>query len=542
FVFKNISLEGTQKYRSEITGWDQSNGFHDVVLENFSINGATVDSSNAASTFDINGNVWGLSLGAPATVTKFVPIILDVSGVGGARFSSELTLANRGTAPATIKMTYVAATSLGASGSGTVTETLGPGRQIIIPDTIAYLRGKDLAIPTGSNQGGTLFVTFKGLSSSDVAFAGARTTAPSAGGRAGLAYPGVRLEDGLTGTAYLFGLRENAADRTNLALVSLNDATPITLRVTLHAADGRTAVLPDVFLGPGQWTQIGHVLSGSGFASGFATVELVSGSGPFYTYAVFNDNTTSDGSFVPPTLAADKAILPVLVETSTFRSELVLTNPTNQPTVATMTYVESLDPSGGAGGVVNESLGPYEQKTIPGAVDYLRKKGVHIGASGAGSYAGTLKVSFSSSGFAGARTAAPSSGGGEYGLFYGALMPGETAFNEAWVFGLQQNAANRSNLAVVNTGSSNDSITYRLDVYDGETGKLAGSSPVQNLPPGGWFQFSSVLSVYGVSQGYVRVVRLSGSSWMLAYGVVNDGATPQSGATNDGSYIAHSNR
>ena len=42
FVFKNISLEGTQKYRSEIKGWDGSNGFHTVVLDNVRINGTIV--------------------------------------------------------------------------------------------------------------------------------------------------------------------------------------------------------------------------------------------------------------------------------------------------------------------------------------------------------------------------------------------------------------------------------------------------------------------------------------------------------------------
>ena len=79
---------------------------------------------------------------------------------------------------------------------------------------------------------------------------------------------------------------------------------------------------------------------------------------------------------------------------------------------------------------------------------------------------------------------------------------------------------------------------YRVDVYDGDTGKLAGSSPVQNLAPGGWFQFSPVLAAYGVANGYVHVVRTSGSSALFAYGVVNDGATSSSGATNDGSFVA----
>ncbi len=348
---------------------------------------------------------------------------------------------------------------------------------------------------------------------------------------------------------YLFGLRENAADRSNLALVNMNVAVPITLKVTVYAgADGRSTVLPNVDLGPGQWAQIGHVLAGPGYESGWATVELASGPGPFYAYAVFNDNVTSDGSFVPAVVygPGNPQSLPVLVETGTFQSELVLASPYNEPITISITYVESLSPAGGVGGVAMESLQPHEQKIIPDALDYLRGKGVAIGPKGAASYAGAVQISALRNGllawlFAGARTAAPAAGGGEYGLFYRATQVAEAASGEAWVFGLQQNGANRSNLAVVNFGNIAVTDGYRVDVYDGDTGKLAGSSAVQNLAPGGWFQFGSVLASFGVANGYVHVVRTSGSSALYAYGVVNDGATAASGATNDGSFVTFSN-
>jgi hypothetical protein len=59
-VFRDITLTGTQKYRSEIKGWDANNGFHNVVLQNVTINGTTVNESNVASYFDMNGYVWEL--------------------------------------------------------------------------------------------------------------------------------------------------------------------------------------------------------------------------------------------------------------------------------------------------------------------------------------------------------------------------------------------------------------------------------------------------------------------------------------------------
>ncbi|MCK6684645.1 MAG: formylglycine-generating enzyme family protein [Thermoanaerobaculia bacterium] len=122
---------------------------------------------------------------ATSSVTRFLPIVLDVTG--RARYVSELTLANRGTTEAAVTLTYTAASTFGGTGSGPVSLTLAAGRQLVVEDAIAYLRTKGLAIPAG-NQGGTLRASFENLSSSDAAYAGVRITAPSENGRAGVAY------------------------------------------------------------------------------------------------------------------------------------------------------------------------------------------------------------------------------------------------------------------------------------------------------------------------------------------------------------------
>ncbi len=484
-----------------------------------------------------------------ASASKLVPIVLDVTG-GGEHFTTELTLANRGTTAASAQLTYTPASSLGANGGGTTDLDLAAGEQLVLPDTIAYLRSRGLAIPSGSNQGGTLLVAFSGLSSPDAAYVSARTTTPSGSGRAGLAYPGVDLSAALSGTSYLYGLRSTAADRTNLALINASSDSPVTLRVTLHsgeAGDGRTFTLaPDTTLGPLQWIQVDKVLDPAGFVNGYASIDLVSGTGPYVAYAVFNDDTTNDGSYVPAepaTMPAEMRLLPVLVESPTFQSELVLTNPLAVPQTAKLSYVESLSPASGGGGSVTLNFLPGEQKIIPAAIDFLRQQGIAIGPKGP-TYAGALAVTFlnggaPSYGFAGARTAAPAggTGPGEYGLFYPGSGPSLAAQNEAWVYGLQQNAANRSNLAVANLGDAGDSITYRLDVYGGDAGRLAGSTSPPALAPGAWLQINSVLSSFGVANGYVHVVKLSGDSRFLPYGVVNDGRAPGEG-TSDGSYVA----
>ena len=492
----------------------------------------------------------GTASATGATATKLVPIVLDVAGVGSSRYTTELTLANRGTTAATALLTYTPATSLGATGAGTTSVALAPGAQTVIPDALAFLRSRSLPVPTGSNQGGTLLVAFSGLSAADAAFVSARTTTPSGAGRAGLSYPGVDTASASTSTSYLYGLRSSTNDRTNLALVNANATAPVTLRVTLYAAgagDNRSYVLtPDTTLAPLQWIQIGKVLDLAGYANGYAKVDVISGAGPYVAYAVVNDNTTNDGSYLaaePAAMPAEPRLLPVLVESAAFQTELTLTNPLSSAQTATLTYVESASPAGGVGGSVTLTFAAGEQKILPGAVDYLRQHGAAIGPKGP-TYAGALSVAFQnagvrSSGFVGARTAsaAGGTGPGEYGLFYAGIGSSFAAVFETWVYGLQQDAANRANLAIANLGDAGDAVAIRVDVYDGNTGLLAGSTSPAPLAAGGWTQLNAVLQSFGVANGYVRVVKLSGNSRFLAYGVVNDGSAPGQG-TSDGSYVS----
>ena len=146
-------------------------------------------------------------------------------------------------------------------------------------------------------------------------------------------------------------------------------------------------------------------------------------------------------------------------------------------------------------------------------------------------------------GFVGARTSAPAAaGGGRYGLFYAASALKNAATSEAWIYGLQQNATSRSNVAISVAGEPPGTHVFRYEVYDGDTGRVVRVSDPISLGPGGWHQVNGVLAGLGISNGYVRVLHTSGNEPFLAYGVVNDGETATSGRTNDGSYVAFSNR
>jgi hypothetical protein len=65
--FSNISLEGTQKYLSEVKGYNSSNRFHNVVFENLTIGGTAVNNSNYSNYFSVNSFVNGISFTTGST-------------------------------------------------------------------------------------------------------------------------------------------------------------------------------------------------------------------------------------------------------------------------------------------------------------------------------------------------------------------------------------------------------------------------------------------------------------------------------------------
>lgn len=482
------------------------------------------------------------------SATRIVPVVVSVAGSGGAQFTSELTLSNPGASSAHVELTLTPADALGGGAGSTVSQDLEPGRQLVIPDALAFFAQKGAAravLNAAASGGGSVRASFTNLPAKAIVYAGARTTALSGPGRAGLSYGGLAAEELFDGRIAIYGLRETAAERTNLALENAGTSGPIGLRVTLVSGAGdERFVLPDtVFLQPGQWLQIGSILTVAGYSSGWALVERVSGTEPFYAYGVANDNATNDGAFldaVSATRAPSVQVVPAIVETGAFGTELVLVNPGLAASTVTLNFVESLaNPLGSSTGFVAVTLTPGEQRFIPDVVDYLRAHGASVGPQGM-AYAGPLFVRFTSGGtvvdgYVASRTSTPAAGGGKYGVSYPGVTLAESASAEAWVFGLQQNGANRSNFATLNAAANLGPISLRYDVFDGFTGAKAGSVSVK-LYPGQWMQVNSILRNFGLANGYVRVTRTAGTAPWVAYGILNDGAAPGAG-TGDGSYV-----
>ena len=487
--------------------------------------------------------------------TPFVPVILSAAGRNDSFFTSELTLTNRGTAVARLDFTYTAHRG-GGSGVAFVGIGIRPGQQLIVPNAIDLLRARNIPIPDTGNRVGTLRITLGPFSSSQVGVT-VRTTTTVPEGRAGLAYPGVSTEAGFDEAVYLCGLRQNAQDRSNVAFQNIGTAEegPITVRTTVFSGepeDARPRVLEDVELEPGGFYQYSALLgvldNVGGNRQGYVKVERVEGTAPFYAYGVINDQANSDGSFVFPVAASSLEgktgqTLPVIVETGEFTSELMMTNFSEAPKTVMFRFRAEAIQTPDKTATVKWSFQPGQQVIVPNVVDMLRKLGVAgIGRSGqtlTGALFATVAEGDMSGIVIGARTGSSDGRGGQYGVFYNAVPDGDGFLESAWVEALQQNAENRSNLALVNTSEVDDSPSvFQLDIYDGATGMLANTVTGLRVAAGGWRQINGILGDYapGTRQGYVRIMKISGNNPFLAYGVINDGGAPGQ-RSGDGAYL-----
>ena len=481
------------------------------------------------------------------TGSLFVPVILSAAGQNQSFFTSELTLTNRGEREVRLDYAY---TAHRGGGSGKTSDVLAPGMQKIETDALVYLQSLGIAIPETGNRIGMLRVEAR-LGSEVEAVVRTTTLVPE--GRAGLAYLGVAEEEGYEEAVYLCGLRQNDRDRSNVAFQNMGapEAGAITVRTTVYsgeAADGTARVLDDIELEPGKFHQYSGLLGVLGVpAQGYVKVERVEGRAPFYAYGVINDQANSDGSFIFPVTAGSLEgtagqTLPVVVETSEFRSELTVTNFSEEPRRLDFQFVaEGIEGDDKTAGF-SMTLVAGQQRIIPEVVEELRRRGVAGLGSGSRALAGAVfatAVEGDMSGIViGARTGSQG-GGGQYSVFYNAVPEGGAFTEVAWVEGLQQDRENRSNLALVNTGEVDESPSvFHLEIYDGETGLLAETVVTRPIPARGWHQINGILGSYApeTRQGYIRIEKVSGENPFLAYGVVNDGGAPGQ-RSGDGAYL-----
>ena len=505
------------------------------------------DSVNSgASSFECSTGGGGSGRFRLTAGTTFVPVILTAAGRNHSFFTSEMTLTNRGTREARLHYTYTA--HIGG-GTGSTSEVLPAGHQRVVSDALDHLRSLGIPIPAEGNRIGTLRVEAPVASRVGVLV---RTTTAVPDGRAGLAYPGIGMEEGFQRAVYLCGLRQNELDRSNVAFQNMGapEEGPITLRTTVFSGDPNgpaPRVLQEVRLGPGGFHQFSGVLGS--VANGYVRMERVEGTAPFYAYGVINDQANSDGSYIFPVGesfpgGAAGQTLPVIVETTAFTSELTVTNVSATAKVVNFSFVADGIQTTDHTVRVPAPLAAGQQLVIPELVDEVRRRGLAGIGPTRGGLAGPLFATVADGNMegivVGARTVTPAVfAGGQYGVFYSAAPYGSAFSQVAWVEGLQQNQESRSNLALVNTGEVDDSHSvFAIDIYDGDRGLPVRTITGIRVPARGWRQINSILRDYAqeTTQGYVRIRKISGNNPFLAYGVINDGGSPGE-RSGDGAYV-----
>ncbi len=509
----------------------------------------------------------GLYLAPIVSSAKYLPVVLDLVGAGGARFRSDLTIGNRSDLPAMVDFAFVPAPGFdfGTSAFPIMTTTIPAHAELRAADAIQFLKdnGSTFGVPAGASVAGSVWFSAQTpgelpgwpSAQTDALYAYSRTFAGDASGTYGVFLEAVSDLDAAAGEGYVYGLRTAAGlSRSNLALahlVSWNDIDPVRLSVQVYDQSGSPAGSPiTADLWPGQWTQLNGILPLAGLPDGsfgYAKITRISGLGAWTAYGVVNDARTSDGSILPlyrpgGLAAARKLVVPVVLDLfgaagSHYTTELTVANDGNFSTPVDLVYQPAPNFGSSTGvPVVTFPLAAHQQTTIPDILAYLRSQGVNIPNPSAGS----LSVEFRNLGnldspktAALARTTTPNpdtATGGAFGVAYPAAAKGGGARVSALVPGLTRDASVRSNLAVVHLrGGSEIPLSLSVRLYDASTSQAVGSPITVTLQPGDWAQWSSVFDLAGVPAGtttaYAVITRLAGDDTWLAYGVLNDAKT-----------------
>ena len=487
--------------------------------------------------------------GAPS-LSLFVPVVVSLSGDDGSAYTSEMTLTNKTDSAVTLSFRYTATPS---NVTGLVSDVQLPPGQQIESDAIDYLRGLGLPIASSGNRVGTVMVRALGTSSPADVSVTVRISSPVPEGRAGLSYMAVPVATGaLTGPSYLCGLRQNENDRTNVAVQHAGASGNITLRLSLYSGDATLAdpqLVSEVALPPGGFKQFNSILHSEGLTldQGYVKIERISGEAPYYAFAVINDQVNSDGSFVAPVsedwmTGRSGLTLPVVVETGESHSEVIVSNWSAEAKTLTLDFVDSDIDGGKLSFSMDIEAG--SQQILGDFIDQIRQSGFEAQLPRGGSNAGPLMLTVDGDGdtegdgdglFLGARTMTPG-GGGQYGFFYLAVPTGAEFSTGAWLYGLQQDSEDRTNLGLLTTSSvDSEANTYEIDLYDGATGLMV-QTLTQEVPANQWAQIEMILEQAEISQGYAHVKRTAGANAFITYAVINDGGKPDE-RSDDGTFV-----
>ncbi len=247
--------------------------------------------------------------GAVAGSTLTVPVYTEAPD-----FRSELILANKSASDVSLELNWIE-----DHGYFPVAQAmniqLGPQEERVIPDVNTFLRANGLPPGTWDDYQsyvpyiGAVWFIVSGTAAENV-FAGTRTVSQSpAGGQFGLFAPCVYSGQEASSEAYIYGLRADAENRSNVAVGNTGAYSDGDILLQLQAYDGDTGGAPKgdpltVGLAPRDFWKIESFFSDSGVANGWVKVTRMSGTAPWFAYGVVYDGgnpgeRTGDGAYIP---------------------------------------------------------------------------------------------------------------------------------------------------------------------------------------------------------------------------------------------------
>jgi len=238
---------------------------------------------------------WNLAGSAPTTAW-ILPSSAHAPGVGGAFYTTTLTIANTGTASAGLTLKFLGHDKDGTTGA-TSTLNLAAGASVTYPDVLGSVFGV-----TSSDYGAILISA--GTTSLNVV---GQTSTPNPGGAGtfGQSVPALASADLVTSGSQrtIVAVSDDASFRTNLILANAT-SSPVTVSLALLDASGASLGSQTVPLLPLEMTQIlgvARTLSrGSNVTNATLVLTTATSGGAFAAYASTIDNGTDD----PRTLLA----------------------------------------------------------------------------------------------------------------------------------------------------------------------------------------------------------------------------------------------
>ena len=215
-----------------------------------------------------------------------LPVASRVTGVGGALFASDLTVANVSDSPVTVTLTFWAHDKDNTSGAPQASVTLAPRETRLIADALNALFGVS-----------ETFGALKIDSAGSLAVAERIWTAsPTTAGTVGQQVDPMVLPDALYSRASILGLRQDSAFRSNAGFVNPNDSAA-TISLTLLRPNGTTIGQTAITVAPRGFTQfsLAGLFPGVPFPSGeLLTIGLDSGTTPICAFGIIADNVSQD--------------------------------------------------------------------------------------------------------------------------------------------------------------------------------------------------------------------------------------------------------